>query len=189
MSQALSILLAVVGIGLVRVVLLDALEAVVLPRRAVGRRRLAALFYIVTWRPWAALERRGRSERPREIFLWLLGPISVLVLLGLWAVGPIIGFALLRTATEGGQTGSLWHHFYASATAFFTLGIADVAIPLDRIVTIGEGGMEFSFLGLVIGYLPTFYGAFSRREVGISLLDARAGSPVLADRVFFPELM
>jgi hypothetical protein len=37
--------------------------------------------------------------------------------------------------------------------------------------------MGFAFLGVVIGYLPTIYTAFSRREIEISLLDARAGSP------------
>jgi hypothetical protein len=37
--------------------------------------------------------------------------------------------------------------------------------------------MGFGFLALVIGYVPTIYQAFSRREVNITLLDARAGSP------------
>ena len=40
-----------------------------------------------------------------------------------------------------------------------------------------EAGMGFAFLAVVIGYLPTIYSAFSRREIEISLLDARAGSP------------
>jgi hypothetical protein len=40
--------------------------------------------------------------------------------------------------------------------------------------------MGFAFLGVVIGYLPTIYLAFSRREIEISLLDARAGSPPTA---------
>ena len=48
---------------------------------------------------------------------------------------------------------------------------------LARIVTVIEAGIGFGFLGLVITYLPILYQAFSRREVPISLLDARAGSP------------
>jgi hypothetical protein len=40
-----------------------------------------------------------------------------------------------------------------------------------------EAGTGFGFLAIVIGYLPTIYTAFSRREIEISLLDARAGSP------------
>lgn len=40
-----------------------------------------------------------------------------------------------------------------------------------------EAGMGFAFLGVVVGYLPVIYSSFSSREVEISLLDARAGSP------------
>jgi len=40
-----------------------------------------------------------------------------------------------------------------------------------------EAGLGFAFLGGAISYLPMIYQTFSRREVSISLLDARAGSP------------
>src|SRR6185436_13405157 len=40
-----------------------------------------------------------------------------------------------------------------------------------------EAGTGFAMLAIVIGYLPVLYQAFSRREVNISLLDQRAGSP------------
>jgi len=66
-----------------------------------------------------------------------------------------------------------------SGTTFFTLGLGDV-IPLGRLgkeLVVLEAGLGFAFLGGVVTYLPTIYQAFSRREVGISLLDARAGSP------------
>ena len=48
---------------------------------------------------------------------------------------------------------------------------------MSRTVTVIEAGCGFGVLALVIGYLPVLYQAFSRREVAISLLDARAGSP------------
>ncbi|MBV8780968.1 MAG: hypothetical protein JO353_06180 [Phycisphaerae bacterium] len=48
---------------------------------------------------------------------------------------------------------------------------------LGRGLTVIEGGLGFGFLAIIIGYLPVFYQAFSRRELQISLLDARAGSP------------
>jgi hypothetical protein len=69
-----------------------------------------------------------------------------------------------------------------SGTTFFTLGLGDV-IPIGgmaRLVTVIEAGCGFGVLALVIGYLPVLYQAFSRREVAISLLDARAGSPPTA---------
>jgi len=62
------------------------------------------------------------------------------------------------------------------------LGYGDIVptSPAARFLAVMEAGMGFGFLGTVIGYLPTIYSAFSRREVGISLLDARAGSPPTA---------
>jgi hypothetical protein len=68
---------------------------------------------------------------------------------------------------------------YHSGETFFTLGYGDItpASGLSRALSVFEAGMGFAFLAVVIGYLPTFYSAFSQREIEISLLDARAGSP------------
>jgi hypothetical protein len=46
-----------------------------------------------------------------------------------------------------------------------------------------ESGMGFAFLALVIGYLPALNQSFAHREVSISLLDARAGSPPTASEM------
>jgi hypothetical protein len=62
------------------------------------------------------------------------------------------------------------------------LGLGDV-IPrseLARILVVTEAGFGFGFLAAVIGYLPFIYGSFSKREVNISLLDSRAGTPPTA---------
>ncbi len=170
------IVLVFLGVGLIAVVLWDALETIVLPRRVINPRRLTALFYRVTWMPWSAFARRMGSKRGQENYLWLYGPLSVLVLLGVWAVGLLVGFALLRNAAGGG---SLWQSIYLSAVTFFTVGVAEPGptTTLDRLLTVIEGASGFSFLALVISYLPTFYQGFSRREVTITMLDARAGSP------------
>src|SRR5215470_4137269 len=76
-------------------------------------------------------------------------------------------------------SGGFWTDFYMSGTTLFTLGIGDVTPngALARAFTVVEAGLGFGFLALVIGYLPVLYQGFSRREVNISLLDARAGSP------------
>ena len=50
-------------------------------------------------------------------------------------------------------------------------------------MTVIEAGLGFGFLALVIRYLPVLYQAFSRREVNISLLDARAGTPPSASEL------
>src|SRR2546430_13864432 len=82
------------------------------------------------------------------------------------------------TVAGGGGSG-FWSDVYMSGTTFFPLGLGDV-VPRSafaKTITVVEAGTGFAFLAAVIGYFPVIYQAFSRREVAISLLDARAGSP------------
>jgi hypothetical protein len=178
---------SIAGIALNFVILLDAFETVVLPRRVTRHFRLTAWFYRNTWRPWARLARRIKSAGRREAVLGYFGPLSLILLLGLWAVGLIFGFALIQYgAGEHLQLSNEPINFarllYHSGETFFTLGYGDITpnSPTARALAVLEAGMGFGFLGVVIGYLPTIYSAFSRREIQISLLDARAGSPPTA---------
>jgi hypothetical protein len=165
-------------------ILLDAFETVVLPRRVQRQFRITNWFYRNTWRPWARLTSHIKSQTRREAFLGYFGPLSMIALLGLWACGLIFAFALLQYG--GGEhlsAGNIKITFrvllYHSGETFFTLGYGDItpASGFSRFLSVAEAGMGFAFLGVVIGYLPTIYTAFSRREIEISLLDARAGSP------------
>jgi hypothetical protein len=173
----------IVGTLLIVAVLWDAFEVVILPRRVVGRLRLARWFYRLTWRAWAAVGRRMPAGGRREGYLSVYGPLSLLVLIMLWALTMVIGFGLAQWAVHGdpGDRGpsTVGDAFYLSGTTFFTLGLGDV-VPTRRVakvLTVFEGGTGFLFLAVIVGYLPVMYQAFSRREVSISMLDARAGSP------------
>lgn len=177
-------LIAVVSVLLILALLLDAFETIVLPRRVTRRIRLARGFYRVTWIPFAAIARRISSQRRRESYLGFFGPLSLIMLLVVWAVGLVAGFGALhwslgsRLNVSEGQA-NFGSYLYFSGTTFFTLGYGDVtaAGTLGRVLAIVEAGVGFGFLALVIGYLPVIYQAFSRREASITLLDARAGSP------------
>src|ERR1700741_5124103 len=74
---------------------------------------------------------------------------------------------------------------YVSGTNFLTLGLGDVTphAMVARILSTCEAGTGFGFLAIIMGYFPVLYAAFSRREVSISLLDARAGSPPKASEL------
>ncbi len=181
------ILAAIAGIFIIFAVLLDAFENVVLPRRVQRAFRLTSVFYRNTWVPWIKLSGLIKSANGRETFLSYFGPISILVLLGVWAAGLIFGFALMqyglgehvRLGNEPVTFGTLVYH---SGETFFTLGYGDI-VPtsaLARALAVLEAGMGFAFLGVVIGYLPVIYTSFSDREIEISLLDSRAGSPPTA---------
>jgi hypothetical protein len=181
------ILAALGSIALILVVLWDAFEVIILPRRVTRKFRLTRLFYRSTWRPWSAIVKRMAKGGRREVLLSFFGPVSLLLLLGLWAAGLILGFACLHSSLrtpikmEDGSQG-FFIYLYFSGSNFFTLGLGDV-LPqtwAGRSLTVLEAGMGLGFLAIVIGYLPVLYQAFSRRELNISLLDARAGSPSTA---------
>ncbi len=183
----MNILVGVVSVLFILVVLWDGFETIVLPRRVKRRFRLTRLFYRVTWSPWSALARRVPEGEGREDFLSYYGPLALLFLLVFWAVSLIAAFGSLQWALGSalqdpiGSTDFL-SDLYVSGTTFVTLGLGDVfpRSQAARALMAVEGGLGFGFLALVIGYLPVLYQAFSRREVNISLLDARAGSPPTA---------
>ena len=180
------ILVGLAGTALVVIVLWDVFETIVLPRRVTRRVRLTRLFYRACWSPWSAICRIVRNGKRRETLLSVFGPLSILVLLTVWAVALLTAFAMVHWAigsriASSGPTG-FFSDLYYSGTTFFTLGLGDVT-PVGRAaraVTVIEASMGIGLLALVIGYLPVLYQAFSRREVNISMLDARAGTPPTA---------
>jgi hypothetical protein len=182
----LRILVAATALTVLLFVLRDAFETVILPRRVHRRFRPTSLFYRISWRGWRGVA-LALPARAREALLGWFGPLSLLVLLTLWAFSIVVAFGALHWAAGSrlkladGNPGFLTD-LYFSGTNFFTLGLGDVA-PLDslaRVLAVTESGIGFAFLAITIGYLPVVYQAFSRREIAISLLDARAGSPPAA---------
>ena len=174
----------VIGALLILMVLLDAFETIVLPRRVTRRLRLSILVLRPLWRLWARPARHWRSGDRRETYLSFFGPFGLILLIALWAVGLMAGFALLlwglgaQMATTAGDV-DFGTALYGSGTTLFTLGLGDVLphTAIGRVLVVAEAGTGFAFLALIISYLPVLYQAFSSREVNVSLLDARAGSP------------
>src|ERR1700732_2125729 len=175
------------GIAIFLIVVWDAFESIILPRRVTRKFRLTRLFYRTTWESSKFLVRMLPSRKARETLLGFYWSISLLVLIGVWAVGLVFGFGLMQYGAgsavnvTGGQPG-LSTDIYLSGTTFFTLGLGDV-VPrtgLARALVVSEAGFGFGFLAAIIGYLPFIYGPFSKREVEISLLDSRAGTPPTA---------
>src|SRR3954466_4643634 len=177
----------ITGILCLVVVLLDAFQTIILPRRAMGRFRLTRIFYLATWRPWVFVARLARDVRKRETAFSFYGPLSLILLLVTWAALMVLGFALIYYSMgspfhDGTQKADLRTDLYVSGTTIFTLGLGDVTPQTrpSRELIILEAGTGFGFLAVVMGYFPVLYSAFSRREVSISLLDARAGAPPTA---------
>ena len=178
-------------------VALDAFQTIILPRRPTGRLQITRIFFIATWAPWVLMAERARNTKVREQIYSVYGPLSLLLLLLLWALLLICGFAMfyfsmrspfgdVMMGHDASALAQLGTDLYVSGTTLFTLGLGDV-VPhslFARALIIFESGVGLGFVALVIGYLPVLYQAFSRREVNVALLDSRAGSPPNAAELF-----
>jgi hypothetical protein len=180
----------IAGFALIGIILIDAFETIILPRRVTRRLRLTRLFILTTWELWIGIAKMIRRDDPlegsdrRDRFFGVFGPLALLLLLAVWAVGLVMGYALLHWGFGdqlriAGEQASFGEIIYMSGTTFFTLGLGDVAPVTSgaRFLTVAETATGFSFLAVTIGYLPVIYNSFASREVNITLLDARAGSP------------
>jgi Ion channel len=174
--------------ALIVVIFIDTFEMLILPRRVKHSFRLGRLFYRSTWRLWQIAARQSPPGPWRNSFLSIFGPLSLFGLMFVWATGLIFGFAFLHWSLDTSLAfghrpdDDFLTYLYFSGTTFFTLGYGDV-VPtglLGRGLSVAEAGIGFGFLAIVISYLPVLYQAFSRREITISLMDARAGSPPTA---------
>jgi len=177
----------VLGIALIVAILVEGFETVVQPRRVTRRYRISRVYYAIVWAcwRWAAGAVFGKSRR-RSAFLSAFGPLSLLGVFVIWVAGLIAGFAILQWGARDAVSvnvpsmpASIWTYFYLSGTTFFTLGYGDVT-PIGRLgraLAVAESGLGFGFLAAILSYLPALFQSYSRREVSISLLDARAGSP------------
>ena len=183
----------VIGMAFGGGVILDAFQTIILPRRPTGRLRITRMFYLLTWKPWVWAAERIKNRKVREQAYSIFGPLSLLLLLVLWAVLLTISFGLLlfafnspfQDASLPAGSGTFLHFLtdlYVSGTTLTTLGPGDVAPRSEwaRALMIAESGTGLGFVALVISYVPVLYGAFSKREVSVALLDGRAGSPPTA---------
>ncbi|MBA4019433.1 MAG: two pore domain potassium channel family protein [Pirellula sp.] len=178
----------VVALAIIIGIMIDTFEVVILPRRVRHGYRLARVYYRYAWLLWGKAALLLPQGWLRYGFLGTFGPMSLFGLITVWAAGLIAGFALLHWSLNTAlvfpdiDERGVVDYFYFSGTTFFTLGYGDI-VPVGvvgRMLSIAEAGIGFAFLAVVLSYLPVIYQTFSRREVTISLLDARAGSPPTA---------
>ncbi len=172
MRVALHVLCAIVGVAIIAGTLASALRSTVLPRSA--HRGLSRVSLRVTrflFRLWAG---EWASYERRDAVMAMLGPVSLILLLATWLVLTLFGFALVYVAAGVGTIAGV---IELSGSSVFTLGTTKAGnVPTD-LITYVEAGLGLLLVTLLITYLPSIYGAFSRRENGVNLLRVRAGDP------------
>jgi hypothetical protein len=173
---------ALLGLLVVAAVLWDVFQTVVVPRPSAGRFRIARNLTRVTWRVARAVALRSSNPRRREGILGVFAPALVLLLLVTWVAALLVGYGLLVYAMRDQlrpQPVSLGEAIYAAGTALFTIGFGDF-VPTGsgaRLLSLAAAGTGLGIVALVITYLFSLYGAFTRREVQVVTLDSRAGAP------------
>jgi hypothetical protein len=172
-----------VGVVVLLWTLLDVFRTLVMPRAARGRTRLSRILFLPIWRPWRWIGLRRKTVQARERVLAAAAPFFFFALLVGWVFLALVGYALILWSPAfvhglGSGNGSFADELYASGNSLFTLGFGGGgATGWTRAIAVAEGATGLGLFAVVIAYLPVLYQAFNRREVGVLLLDARAGSP------------
>lgn len=153
----------------------------VMTRSVTQTYRLTRLLYRYTRPSYFNLVRQIKSPRLKHTLLLVYAPLSLLLLILVWAACIIFGFALINTGfgfRHGSGEFSFGEAIYYSGVTFLTLGYGDLApiSSIGRAFAIIEAGSGFIFLAGVIGYLPVIYGSVQRREIPITMLDSKASS-------------
>ncbi len=183
---ALRVLAGVGGALGVLAVLSSALRSVVLPRAFPARvARVAFLAVRLPVGALAAREARRGNARRREELLSLQGPLGILAQLGTWTVLVAVGFTGVLWGVEGRPVSfaAVRDAARESGSSLSTLGIVRPAHTAGEFVAFVEAGVGLVLLALVVTYLPTIYGAFSRRESLVAQLAVRAGAPTTPTRL------
>jgi hypothetical protein len=121
-------LIAVLGFVLLSAALWDAFEVIISPRRVTRRFRLARAFYRSSWWLWSAVGRSISDENRRETYLGIFGPLSLVMLVGVWATAIVAGFAMMHWGLEtplnvAPGIAPFSTYLYMGGTTFFTLGL------------------------------------------------------------------
>ena len=169
---ALRILAVLVGVAIVIAAIGSAVKTVVLPR-ATASRITRSVFLILRW-VFRFVTRPSMSFDRRDRILGAYAPLGLMATLAAWLTLVLAGYTLIFWGTEHAG----WRAaFDLSGSSLFTLGFSQPERANGMVLVFVEAAIGLFLLALLITYLPSIYSAYARREVGITALEVRAGSP------------
>ena len=175
---SVKIVVGIIGIFTVVAIWRDVIDTVITTRH--GQRWSAARrFYRITWRAYRAAAKRIDDPARRERFLVPYGPVSFVGLLAVWVALLVFGWGLIWWGLQNHIDGidGVVSAIYFSGVTFLTIGFGDI-VPLgdgSRLLAVVEGLNGILTTALVIGLLPTLFGAYNRRESMLLTLDTLDG--------------
>ena len=170
----------ILGLFIVVITITGTLFVLVLPRQPFGIERLTLMVNRSVRLVFVGLSRLASSYEKKDAILAPTAPVALLAQILFWAASLIVGFAIMLIPT----THSFWLGLEQALTALFTVGTIHVGGRANVGIDIWAGATWVIVVALQIAYLPTLYGAFSRREALVAMLESRAGAPAWG-----PELL
>jgi hypothetical protein len=118
--------------------------------------------------------RRRKAWVDQDRLMAFAGPVALLGVFGTWLLGFLVGFTLVLWPLDHL---TLLGAAREAGSSVFTLGTSGSARAWSTAVDYAAAGVGLLVVALEIAYVPTLYAAFNRREVQVTLLSGRAGSP------------
>jgi hypothetical protein len=171
-GTVLRVVAVAVGTSLVVITLASAIKTVVLPRATPSV--VTRWVFLAVQNLFRLLARPSMSLATRDRRLAWYSPLGLVATLAAWLTLTLGGFTLMFWGVEHV---SLRAAFVESGSALLTLGLTRPGSLPGVSLAFVEAGIGLFLLALLITYLPSIYAAFSRRELGVTALEIRAGSP------------
>jgi hypothetical protein len=172
MDVVLRLVWTLAGLVLVLVALDSAVRTFVLPRGAVVP--YTRLVFVLVRRVFDLRLRFASTYEARDRVMALYAPVTLLILPFTWLTLVTVGFTGVLRALGVAP----WRTaFTESGSSLLTLGFVRPHNLPTTVLSFAEAVIGLGLIALLIAYLPTIYGAFSRREVEVAALATRAGTP------------
>src|SRR4051812_42456784 len=172
MTILMSMVVFVLGGSIVVATLASAIKTFVLPRSAPDK--ITRICFIVMRRIFDLRIHFTSTYAERDRIMALFAPVSLVLLPIVWLTLVLIGYMSMFWALGIRP----WRvALSTSGSSLLTLGFASLPDLPATLIAFSEAAIGLILVALLISYLPTMYGAFSRREAVVTLLEIRAGSP------------
>ena len=168
-----------VGFSVVFYVLISVIRTFVLPRSAPDK--LVRLVFLAMRRIFDLRISIEQEYERRDEIMALYAPFTLVILPAVWLFCVLMGYMAMFWATTGQP---LYALYKISGSSLFTLGFAIVDDFVTTSLIFTESAVGLFLVALLIAYLPTMYAAFSKREMAVTMLEIRAGSPPSALEMF-----
>lgn len=172
----------IIGLCLIIYTLCDGFSFILMTRKSNNRGAYSMWTERIYWKIIRLVLRHVRTPKIREHIFTAYAPMVVLTLMITWAMSLIYGFALLSWSFGEQLNGTSMEptfaeYFYLSGVTFFTLGYGDLspAETFGQIFSLVEVGCGYSFIAMIIGYIPTITSIYTERELGLLRIEMQTG--------------